>query len=204
DKTGREARLFGEGFVFGDWGGAGDVSREALHRVFRDFDGRGERTILSRMILEFFNESDFVSLAKDLYYGRIERAKIPLLAPLVFDAAYEGDRVAVEIVKKVASETAISAWAIIKQLHLEREPIKVVLGGSIFKARGPLLFDLIKAELHSYIPMAKIVVPRYEPVVGALLLAFDHYTKVQIPEIFTNIDTTLPQHLKINREEESI
>ncbi len=79
-----------------------------------------------------------------------------------------------------------------------------MLGGSIFKARGPLLFDLIKAELHSYIPMAKIVVPRYEPVVGALLLAFDHYTKVQIPEIFTNIDTTLPQHLKINREEESI
>ena len=45
--------------------------------------------MLSQMVLEFFNESDFVSLAKDLYYGRIERDKVPLLSPLVFDAAYE-------------------------------------------------------------------------------------------------------------------
>ena len=202
DKRGRETRLFGEGFVFGDWGGAGDIAREALHRVFRDFDGRGERTILSQMVLEFFNKSDFVSLAKDLYYGRIERGKIPLLSPLVFDAAYEGDRVAVEIVKKVADETAVSAWAIIKQLHLEKESVKVVLGGSVFKAKGPLLLDLVRAELHSYVPLARIVLPRYEPVVGALLLAFDSYSEVKDPEFLSNIDVTLPKHLKIDREEE--
>jgi len=202
DKTGKEARLFGEGFVFGDWGGSGDISREALHRVFRHFDGRGEKTILSQMVLDFFNEPDFISLAKDLYYGRIERGKIHLLAPLVFDAAYKGDRVAVEIVKKVASETAVSAWAIIKQLHLEREPIKVVLGGSVFKAKGPLLLDFIRAELHSYTPVAKTVLPKYEPVVGALLIAFDNYAKSQTSDILSNIDATLPKHLKINREEE--
>ncbi len=199
-KSGEEARLFGEGFTFGDWGGAGDISREILHRVFRDYDGRGEKTILSEKVLEFFGENDFVSLAKNLYYGRIDRSKILLLTPILFDCAYEGDRVAVEIVKKIAKETALAAWAIMKRLSLEKESVKVVLGGSIFKAKGPLLIDYVKAELHSFNPKAEIVLPRYEPVVGALLLAFDYQFKGIDPTLLDIIESTVPQNLKINRE----
>lgn len=200
-KSGEEARLFGEGFMFGDWGGAGDISREILHRVFRDYDGRGEKTILSEKVLEFFGENDFVSLAKNLYYGRIDRNKILLLTPILFECAYEGDMVAVEIVKKIARETALSAWAIMKRLSLERESVKVVLGGSIFKAKGPLLIDYVKAELHSFNPKSEIVLPRYEPVVGALLLAFDYQFKGIDSAHLDKIESTVPQSLKINREE---
>lgn len=199
-KLQEEARLFGEGFMFGDWGGAGDISREILHRVFRDYDGRGEKTILSQKVLEFFGETDFVSLAKDLYYGRIDRGKLLLLTPILFECAYEGDKVAVEIVKKIATETALSASAIMKRLSLEREPVKVVLGGSIFKAKGPLLIDYIRAELHSFNPKAEIVIPKYEPVVGALLLAFEYKFGRISPEIMSNIESTIPENLKINRE----
>lgn len=199
-KSGEESRLFGEGFMFGDWGGAGDISREILHRVFRDYDGRGEKTILSKKVLEFFGETDFVSLAKSLYYGRIDRNKILLLTPILFECAYEGDRVAVEIVKRIARETALSAWAIMKSLGLEKEYVKVVLGGSIFKAKGPLLIDYVRAELHSFNPNAEIVIPKYEPVVGALLLAFDYQFKGIDPILYNTIEATLPQNLKINRE----
>ena len=200
-KSGEEARLFGEGFLFGDWGGSGDISREILHRVFRAYDGRGEQTILTEKVLEFFEESDLVSLAKRLYYGKIDRSRILLLTPLLFECAYMGDRVSVEIVKKIAKETALSAWAIMKRLSLQREPVKVVLGGSIFKAKGPLLIDFIKAELHSFNPSAEIVLPRYEPVVGALLLAFDYHFGRFIPEVYSQIESTAFEYLKINMEE---
>jgi len=200
-KSGEEARLFGEGFLFGDWGGSGDISREILHRVFRAYDGRGDQTILTEKVLEFFEETDIVSLAKRLYYGKIDRSRILLLTPLLFECAYLGDRVSVEIVKKIAKETALSAWAIMKRLSLEREPVKVVLGGSIFKAKGPLLIDSIKAELHSFNPRAEIVLPRYEPVVGALLLAFDYHSGRFTPEVYSQIESTLFEGLKINREE---
>lgn len=201
-KAGEEARLFGEGYMFGDWGGSGDISREILHKVFRAYDGRGEETILSKKVLEFFQEDDFVSLAKKLYYGKIDRSKILLLTPILFECAYQGDKVSVEIVKRIARETALSAYAIMKRLSLVKERVKVVLGGSIFKAKGPLLTDFIRAELHSFNPLAEIVLPIYEPVVGALLLAFDYHFGCVIPELYKNVESTVPKNLKINREEE--
>ncbi|MBC7319095.1 kinase [bacterium] len=200
-KSGEEARLFGEGYMFGDWGGSGDISREILHRVFRAYDGRGEETILAEKVLEFFQENDFVSLAKKLYYGKIDRSKVLLLTPILFECAYQGDRVSVEIVKMIARETALSAYAIMKRLSLQREKVKVVLGGSIFKAKGPLLTDFIKAELHSFNPNADIVLPRYEPVVGALLLSFDYCFGEIIPKVYSNVESTVFENLKINREE---
>lgn len=200
-KSGEEARLFGEGYLFGDWGGSGDISREMLHRVFRAYDGRGEETILTEKVLEFFQETDFVSLAKKLYYGKIDRSKILLLTPILFECAYQGDRVSVDIVKMIAKETALSAYAIMKRLSLVKEKVKVVLGGSIFKAKGPLLTDFIRAELHSFNPMAEIVLPKYEPVVGALLLSFDYHFGQVIPEVYKNIESTVFENLKINREE---
>ncbi|MCX7795958.1 MAG: kinase [bacterium] len=200
-KSGEEARLFGEGYIFGDWGGSGDISREILHRVFRAYDGRGEDTILSKKVLEFFQESDFVSLAKKLYYGKIDRSKMLLLTPILFECAYQGDKVSVEIVKMIARETALSAYAIMKSLSLVKEKVKVVLGGSIFKAKGPLLTDFIRAELHSFNPIAEIVLPKYEPVVGALLLSFDYYFGQVVKEIYDNVESTVFENLKINREE---
>lgn len=199
-KSGEEARLFGEGFLFGDWGGSGDISREILHRVFRAYDGRGEETILAEKVLKFFEEDDFVSLAKKLYYGKIDRSKILLLTPILFECAYLGDKVSIEIVKKIAKETALSAWAIMKRLSLQREPVKVVLGGSIFKAKGPLLIDFIRAEIHSFNPNAEIILPRYEPVVGALLLSFYYHFGEITPEVYSNIESTISENLKINRE----
>ena len=52
-------------------------------------------------------------------------------------------------------------------------PTDVVLAGSIFKAESPLLIDSVRHRLNGAAPLARVVRPEIEPVLGALFCGFD-------------------------------
>lgn len=81
-KDGRWYRYFGEGYIFGDWGGASSIVQEMLFSAFRSYDGRGEKTVLEEMVLSFW-EKDYINLAKRLYYNSSEYHRALGLAPLL-------------------------------------------------------------------------------------------------------------------------
>jgi N-acetylglucosamine kinase-like BadF-type ATPase len=166
---GREVRLIGEGYRTGDWGGAGDIGSEILHCVFRARDGRGPPTALTQMVLDFFKAPDLFELARWLSGGRIDTRRIMSLAPSAFEAALEGDGVACDIISRVAKETATCALAIMKRLDLMDAEVDVVLAGGVFRGRGPLLFDLVAGLLRAENSQARPVIPKFEPVVGAVV-----------------------------------
>jgi hypothetical protein len=65
------------------------------------------------------------------------------------------------------------AAAGLRRLGMAEIALEVVLSGSIFKARGPLLVETIRTALHQAAPRARLVNARYEPVVGAALLGLE-------------------------------
>jgi N-acetylglucosamine kinase-like BadF-type ATPase len=166
---GKEFRLIGEGYRTGDWGGAGDIGNEILHCVFRARDGRGLPTALTQMVLDFFQAPDLFELARWFSAGRVDKRRIMALAPSAFEAAIGGDEVACGIISRVAKETATCAVAIMRNLDLMDAEVDVVLAGGVFRGRGPLLLDLVAAMLHAENPRARAVIPRFEPVVGAVV-----------------------------------
>jgi len=195
-KDGTEVRYFAEGYIFGDLGGGGAIARDALFHAMRACDGRGKPTALVDIALEHFNTKDMEHLARILYYNRQSLKKIPSLCPKVFDAAGRGDEVAIEIVRKFGEEAGISANAIRKRLGLQDEEFEVVLAGSVFKGEGPLMLDVVKDVVRQVAPKAKVITPRYEPVVGALMLALEAAGVGIEGEVERRLDASVPDELR--------
>jgi len=170
---GREIVLPGLGAISGDWGGGGDLSREMIRLVMRAWDGRGKPTLLTGLVLEALEAPSVEALLSRLYHHEVDQRRIRDLVPLIFEAAEAGDALAGELIVRMGTEVGVTANALIRRLSLEREDMEVVLGGSVFKGQGSLLLDTITRVVREKAPKARIVMPPYEPVVGAALLALE-------------------------------
>jgi N-acetylglucosamine kinase-like BadF-type ATPase len=190
DPAGREHRLAGEGYLYGDWGGAGDIGPEVMHRIFRAHDGRGRPTMLTQWVLEFFGAANMEELTRRLYRGQIEHRTIAETTPLVFEAACAGDEVACDIVRKIGAETVAAAAAMMRRAAMEECEVDVVLGGAVFRGKGPLLREVISAGVHAVNPLAKIVVPEYLPVVGAVVAAAEAAVGRADDEMWENLESS--------------
>jgi len=73
----------------------------------------------------------------------------------------------------MGTEVGVTALALIRRLEMTETDVEVVLAGGVYKGQGSLLMDTIREAVHAEVPDARIVRPRYEPVVGAALLALD-------------------------------
>lgn len=187
---GRTIRLPGVGWISGDWGGGGDLEREAIWLVARAHDGRGQPTLLTDLVLSALQVPDVDAMIRKLYFNLqatydaseqngspadAEEARVTTthLTPLIFQAARAGDIVARDLVVRSGTEVATTAAALLRRLDLADRPADVVLGGSVFKAEGSLLLDTVRSRLAGVAPHARITVPDIEPVLGSLLCALD-------------------------------
>lgn len=135
-------------------------------------------------------------LARMLYYNKESLKKISSFCPKVFDAACEGDEIAQNIIKKFGEEAGISANALIRRLGFENEEFECVMAGSVFKGKGTLMMDTVRNTVLQVAPRAHVITPRYEPVVGALMLAFEA-VGIQIEgELERRLDSSVPDELK--------
>jgi N-acetylglucosamine kinase-like BadF-type ATPase len=194
---GQEIILPGLGHISGDWGGGGQISQEIVRRVMRAWDGRGRPTVLLQMVLDSLDVSSPEVLLHMLYHNQLQQHQLLGLVPLLFEAAYMGDQVACQLVREVGTEVGVTARTLVRRLSLQDRAVEVVLGGSIFKAKGPLLIDTVTAVLHEVAPRASVVLPKFEPVVGALFLALEAAGVEVNGMVRENIETTLPQELRI-------
>lgn len=196
---GQEIVFPGLGWMSGDWGGGGDLTREAIRRVMRAWDGRGPQTALTRLILDALDLPDTEALLLALYNDALPREAYRQIPPLIFEAAYQGDPVAQELLRMQGEEVGTTAGTIIRRLGLTETDVEVVLGGSIFKGKGPLLLDVITAKVHEVAPRARIVIPEFEPVIGAWLIALESVVGTASPEVYDRLRETMPPELRRER-----
>jgi N-acetylglucosamine kinase-like BadF-type ATPase len=171
---GREYRLPAIGDLSGDWGGGTDLGPTALWYAMRAQDGRGERTSLVRLVPKHFGMKRPRQVMEAVYFERLARDRLVELAPVVFRAARDGDRVARSIVDRQADELATMAIAASRKLRMVDLDVHIVLGGGIFGNEFPAFFERLGDEVARVVPRARLIVLRTPPVVGAALLALDH------------------------------
>jgi N-acetylglucosamine kinase-like BadF-type ATPase len=105
--------------------------------------------------------------------GRLSQDEVKKIAPLVFEVAYEGDWVACEIIRAFGEGLAELVAAGLVRFEMTGLEVDVVLSGNIFKGPGHLVEEVMIAGIHMVAPQARLVNARYEPVVGAILLALE-------------------------------
>jgi N-acetylglucosamine kinase-like BadF-type ATPase len=167
----------GEEFIYayyhdGDLQGGHALGRRALQAIYRAETGREAESALKARVLGFYGFQTVDALLRADVEDRLD-PDIKELAPLIFEEAWCGDPVAGYIVQDFARGYAGLAAAALRRLGMADLEVEVVLSGSIFKARGPLLVETLAAALRQAVPRARLVNARYEPVVGAVLLALE-------------------------------
>ncbi len=169
---GRQARFRALGWTTGDWGGGGDVGRDAVWAAARSEDGRGPKTMLESAVPAHFGLTTPSELAEAVHFGRVDGARAMELAPVVFAAAAD-DAVAAAIVDHLASEVVALARVAITRLGLEREPVEVVLGGGLLRHPTSGLLAAISRGLAEVGPKVTAHSTLAPPILGAALLALD-------------------------------
>lgn len=167
---GERAIAGGWGPVAGDEGGGRGIAGEALHRVAKASDGRGEPTRLSERAAEYFRASNVENLIGAIYAPQMDNSRIAGFARLVVETAQDGDKIAMEILNDAGRELGTAAVAVIKKLHLENRAVSIGCVGSVFKA-GPLLTDPMKKLIAAVAPHATLADPQMSPSHAAALMA---------------------------------
>jgi N-acetylglucosamine kinase-like BadF-type ATPase len=170
---GDQIRLPGLGWLSGDWGGGGEMAREAIRLSVRQWDGRGAHTMLHEAVLRVLGVSDIESLILALYTGTLGETGYLAIVPAIFEAASAGDAPATDLVHRAGTEIATTALALLRRLDILEREADVVLAGSVFRSQSTLLLETITARLAAQAPRARILIPEVEPAVGAVLCAMD-------------------------------
>jgi N-acetylglucosamine kinase-like BadF-type ATPase len=179
NERGERVRVGGWGYLLGDEGGGFFIARAALAAVMRAYDGREEKTRLTEGMLESLGLSDPQQIIPRVYGQGMSHTEMADLAPVVFQAAREGDRVALRIIRGAGRELGFMAAAAIRRLGMEGNEVEIGLVGSIFKSRE-LLLEAMKGGLGDEI-RADFVMPQLDPVGGAVIMALKR-VEVEVSE----------------------
>jgi len=167
DRSGKSARAGGWGYVFGDEGGAFDLTRRALRAALRFEEGWGPPTSLRDRLL---HRTD-AATANDLlhrFYANISRSSIAALADVVTEAAQDGDPEAARILQDEASKLVGFVTGVYRQLFRPDDDPAIAYVGGVFKS--PLLRQ-------NFVDRARSVLgcharpPCLSPAAGALMEA---------------------------------
>ena len=156
--------------IIGDEGSAYDLARRGVNAAFWAYDGRGPQTKLVDKLCQKFEIADLRDACTPIYTNPDVRRNFASLSRMVMETADEGDEVAIEVVKEGARQIAHFLAACAEVLDMQDGPYKVAATGGLVSSGG-WYFDLIQEDLRARHAQATLVTPRFDPVVGAALIA---------------------------------
>ena len=152
--------------------GAGALGKDALRAVINTESGITPTTTLTARLLAHYELDSVEALCRA--YAEDRLGKLRFLAPYVFEEAYHRrDAAASRIIHDFGQRAGEAVTAGLRKYAMLDLDVEVVVSGSVFKGLGSLLVESFSARVHLEAPRAKIIEARYEPLVGALLLALE-------------------------------
>ena len=181
NEFGETARCGGWSEFFSDEGSCYWAGRKVLQIFSQQADGRMQKDALYDIVrreLGVKNDYEMIDIVHNQYVTN--RTKLAALQILAKEAAEMGSQSAKELYKEAADELCRLAVAIRDRLHFKEQPFTVSYSGGLFKTG-----QLILPHFFSGIEAAggKPVTPKFEPMYGALLLAFEKNFPEGLPQL---------------------
>ena len=176
----REGRVTGHGVLMGEGAGGSELLHRGMQLVGYAWSKRGPSTALADAFIKHVGAKDLEDLMRG--YTTYEYQVGAEAAPIVFQVAQAGDKVARELVHWAGVELGEMANAVIRQLEFENLSFDVVMTGSMFEG-GPLLIDPMRETIHKVAPKARLVRLHVPPVIGAVILGMEAAGVIADPSI---------------------
>ncbi len=183
----RIGHVTGAGTAMGEAAGASELVWQAVRAVAHEWSRRGPPTALSQAFIQLTGARNLDDLLDGLNTDRY-RISAPA-APLVFEKAREGDKVALDLVHWAGRELGELVAAVVRQLKFEETSFDLVMVGSMFRG-GPLLIDAMQNRVHESAPGARLVPLTKPPVIGAVILGMEQAGSVIDKEARQNLENT--------------
>src|SRR5437773_1462704 len=162
----RIERAGGWGHILGDAGGGYFLSIQALRLILREHDlHRGEIRIAAK-ILHALSLNNLDELVR--WVQTADKMDIAMLAPVVFEAANEGDARMMEIIEEGARVLCEYTEAVASGLYL-LAPKVALIGGLVY--RDSIYTHAFRRRLKKNLPDARVAVAERAPELGAAWLA---------------------------------
>jgi len=162
----RIERAGGWGHILGDAGGGYFLSIQALRLILREHDLHCGEIGFAAKILHALSLNNLDELVR--WVQTADKMDIAMLAPVVFEAANEGDARMMEIIEEGARVLCEYTEAVASGLHLLAP--KVALIGGLFY-RDSIYTHAFRRRLKKNLPDARVAVAERAPELGAAWLA---------------------------------
>jgi N-acetylglucosamine kinase len=130
-----------------------------------------------------------LNFRESVYKDTLSRGDIASLCPTVVQVAQQGDWKAGEILHEAGYELGLLGTAVIKRLEMGDDEFAIVPFGGVFRS-GSWVFNSFKKTVLAEGKLARVVLPRFQPVVGAVLIALNDSGINITPEVLQNIEST--------------
>jgi N-acetylglucosamine kinase-like BadF-type ATPase len=158
--------------------GSVELARKTLRAVYRTDLGIDPPTALTGAVLRHFAQPT-VEAVLHSFTARLGTPPDNLtgLTRILFDLAgpigRPGDATAQRIISDQGAMLGDYALAAARRVGIEGTPFHLVLTGGVLRHPSPLLAEAIIARVHTTSPDAQPRKSRFEPAIGALLLALE-------------------------------
>jgi len=158
-------RVGGFGRLIGDEGSGQSIGRKGLNAVSKQFDGRGNFTLISKYLNDKFEINSAENLITEVYKNNFDIASA---APAVISAAENNDETALRIINEETEELLKYIHAIRKKLNLNE--LKISFWGGLINNEN-FYSKKLKEKIMNEFPGIKIQAPQNSPAMGAILMA---------------------------------
>ncbi|WP_261301447.1 N-acetylglucosamine kinase [Paenibacillus andongensis] len=178
--TGGFVRVGGWGYLLGDEGSGFDLGRKALVAVMRAYDGRGEATALTGLVLERWSLQHPGQLINTIYGQDNVRTAIADGSKLVMRAAADEDPIAVKLVEEAIQQLEELVKTVITSMEKQQYEVSgnhdLVENTTPLVITGGLFSDQMFEKRFMQTPLIQsglfdVQLLERPPVIGAYLLA---------------------------------
>lgn len=194
NERGETTKIGGLGYLFSDEGSGFWLALQTIRLAIKEQDGLMPPAGLERLVLDFFKRNKIREVTNDFYFEKMTRDDLASLAKIAHEAAAAGNVVIRDQIKFGADVLAESVGSAAKRLEFAGGFPVAGVGGMF---RAPLMKKYLAESLQNKTPGAVFTEPRFNPAIGALLLA---YRRAGI-EINENLLQTLEKNSNENEQD---
>lgn len=165
DENNQIHRVGGFGKLIGDEGSGSTIGKRGLNQAAKEFDGRGEKTLVTKMLIHDFKISDSSQLITEVYRNNFDVASF---APKVIEAAQSGDMIAIRILEEESDELLLHVKSMFNMINQEKLKL-CLIGGTI--ATENYYSAMFKKKIEKQLPNVTVVLAENPPEIGAAFMA---------------------------------
>jgi N-acetylglucosamine kinase-like BadF-type ATPase len=173
--------------------GAHELGRMALEAVYRAELGLDPPTRLKQRVLDFFKLPSVEQvLHRTTGRGQPPNPDLGPLARVLLDEAHDGDPAALRIALQHGAALGDYALVAARRVGLEHTDFALVMAGGVLRHPTNVLKAALVERVRAAAPGVRPAMSRFEPVVGAVLLALEAAGVTPDEPLLERLTATLP------------